>query len=647
MTPKQQSPLSTSKISQKRESRDELLDISSPIYARAMQPKLSKEEITARLKNLALTSESGSCSVLEVIDPSSDESEGEAVEFDEDFINDLESSKEIREEVMKPKMLPEKRFKRLSKSRYDHGLGGFSSRNVNEGTTSSDSGGDAKDSSATAISSDAGTISSKNSQKHIYSSNLKLNSNHFLASEASAEAVVSDASQVGNQRHEVPNIIEEQEVSMKRKGFLHKFSIKPKWPSNKRKITKPYMRKEDRKEDGSNVLYGSVSGFDSCDPSRAEVFNERCVDRDESLEKEQFEKYETKKDETIERPEHSQDNNVDSSPGDTDMQTTPEISTSSSQEYSHNNSSSNNSSEESSIGKPVKNASSLPRVHDSSLSKMQGQHSLCLPPLRSANSSPPPPPIPQTRRPPPPPTANLGSLVPLGPRLTKEHFSPRLSKEVLLEEDNEESLQQISELDIRPESSASKFEPLSRPGSSTSSFPTYKSDQLLLQKSNLSLTHDLLPATDSSTGGRMSPAPSEVSKTESALSPPSHASDVSKSESARISVSKTGSLSTHSSQSNSTHSSLHSKDLPLSDDVGLRNQVDAILSSQEKLHLSIMAKNDSSPTKLSAGISSEGSKCMSNMDIKHRQVLYILYNVYELLYFMIICYIMFMIYSIL
>ncbi|CAG0894492.1 unnamed protein product, partial [Darwinula stevensoni] len=83
----------------------------------------------------------------------------------------------------------------------------------------------------------------------------------------------------------------------------------------------------------------------------------------------------------------------------------------------------------------------------------------------------------------------------------------------------------------RPSSSASKSDSLSRPGSTSSSYLPFKG--FPLRKAS-SVSTDLLPTPDSSTaGGRLSPAPSEVSKTESALSPPSQASDVSKTESTR------------------------------------------------------------------------------------------------------------------
>ncbi|XP_043201330.1 uncharacterized protein LOC122370120 isoform X2 [Amphibalanus amphitrite] len=77
----------------------------------------------------------------------------------------------------------------------------------------------------------------------------------------------------------------------------------------------------------------------------------------------------------------------------------------------------------------------------------------------------------------------------------------------------------------RPASSAS------RPDSSASSFPPYKG--FALSGGASSLSAELLPAAEGGAAGRHSPAPSEASKTESALSPPSHASDVSKTESTR------------------------------------------------------------------------------------------------------------------
>lgn len=87
----------------------------------------------------------------------------------------------------------------------------------------------------------------------------------------------------------------------------------------------------------------------------------------------------------------------------------------------------------------------------------------------------------------------------------------------------------IGEAMPRPASSASKSEPLSRPESSASrmDLSVLKAAGFTLQKVS-SLTTEMHP--DSSTASRMSPAPSEVSKTESALLSPS--SDVSRTESA-------------------------------------------------------------------------------------------------------------------
>ncbi|XP_037091049.1 uncharacterized protein LOC119111338, partial [Pollicipes pollicipes] len=76
----------------------------------------------------------------------------------------------------------------------------------------------------------------------------------------------------------------------------------------------------------------------------------------------------------------------------------------------------------------------------------------------------------------------------------------------------------------RPASSAS------RPDSSASTFPPYKGFALAGAGA---LASELLPPPEGGAAGRHSPAPSEASKTESALSPPSHASDVSKTESTR------------------------------------------------------------------------------------------------------------------
>ncbi|XP_067132705.1 uro-adherence factor A-like isoform X1 [Centruroides vittatus] len=88
---------------------------------------------------------------------------------------------------------------------------------------------------------------------------------------------------------------------------------------------------------------------------------------------------------------------------------------------------------------------------------------------------------------------------------------------------------------ITPWSSTIKSDSLSRPSSSAShldspsrSDDTYKSGFPLHKDSSAST--EMLLALDSSTAGRQSPAPSEISKTESALSPPS---DVSKTESIR------------------------------------------------------------------------------------------------------------------
>ncbi|XP_064471297.1 uncharacterized protein LOC135385740 isoform X2 [Ornithodoros turicata] len=135
---------------------------------------------------------------------------------------------------------------------------------------------------------------------------------------------------------------------------------------------------------------------------------------------------------------------------------------------------------------------------------------------------PPMPMIPMIRREPPP--------VPLHAPSISNDATPSYKEG----NSSENGLIYSSSSLARPESILSKITggSLSRPASSASQTEDHRRSRsagFMLQKA-LSSNELLLHTPDSSVAGRQSPAPSEVSKTESALSPPS---DVSKTESAR------------------------------------------------------------------------------------------------------------------
>lgn len=527
--------------------------------------RLGREEVSARLRELALTSESGSCSVLEVIEPSTDESDAQAEE--DPSHSDLQSgslgvvppraseeSSSGETQGLRPP--PDRRQKRGARNRHDEGEN--CSRTGEVATTSSESGADHP----------------THPTHHTTTSEMK----HFLVSETSLGAAAADVSDMCGQRHMgdgegIDGITKDPPGAVtsvyKRKGFLHKFSIKPRWPS-KRKVKTvrkvPELSARDFQE-----TYGGV--------------------RESTL-----------------------------SLGDTDAHTTTESNTSSSQEYS-------NSSEESSIGKPTTSttttssstvtarASDLPeaeaaRHRTKSGASASEKHSDAAVSSSvsggtgtggaAGSSSPPPvpsrrkllpeetlPPSPSSSSPPAPPESELECL---------EESLPPVPEETTLKPGGEARSLAASEdsgIVARPASSASKSDSVSRPESSSSSFPPFKSE-FPLQK-GFSLTQDLLPTPDSSTAGRMSPAPSEVSKTESALSPPSHASDVSKSESARqLSLGK-GSVGGSNSVSSKEGSASSSSDysltlLPLKKQINVKTAAIIDISCEQKTK-----KADTSP----------------------------------------------------
>ncbi|KAK8752627.1 hypothetical protein OTU49_006564, partial [Cherax quadricarinatus] len=533
--------------------------------------RLGKEEVSARLRELALTSESGSCSVLEVIEPSSDESDAPP----EDDPGPLDpqvgprgaapprASEESSSGEAQALRLPhDRRQKRGPQARHDEGE--CSGRGGEATTTSSESGAD-----STCMK----QIDLLHSADHPHHLRLHHADNtdhkHFLTNETSPGAAAADVSDICGQRHlgdgeGIENTIKGTPGGVtsvyKRKGFLHKFSIKPRWPSKRKVKTMrkvPELSARDFQE-----TYGNV--------------------RESTL-----------------------------SLGDTDAHTTTESNTSSSQEYS-------NSSEESSIGKPTTSTTTttssstvttrpfdLPEAEaarhrtrsgasssEKHVDNGNGSISSNLGVSGSCPSSPPPlparrkllpedtsPPTPPSSAPPAPPEPEFQSM---------EENLPPVPEEAVLKPGNEARSVAASEdsgIVARPASSASKSDSVSRPESSSSSFPPFKSDYPL--QKGFSLTQDLLPTPDSSTAGRMSPAPSEISKTESALSPPSHASDVSKSESARqLSVGKGsvgGSTSVSSKEGSASSSSDYSLTLlPLKKQLNVKTAAIIDISCEQK-----------------------------------------------------------------
>ncbi|XP_045611246.1 uncharacterized protein [Procambarus clarkii] len=531
--------------------------------------RLGKEEVSARLRELALTSESGSCSVLEVIEPSSDESDTPPDDNPRQLDPQIgprgvappRASEESSSGEAQALRLPhDRRQKRGPRARHDEGES--SVRGGEATTTSSESGAD-----STCLK----QVDLLHGTDHPHHLRLHLADNidhkHFLANETSPGAAAADVSDICGQRHlgdgeGMESTIKDTSGGVtpvyKRKGFLHKFSIKPRWPS-KRKVKTvrkvPELSARDFQE-----TYGNV--------------------RESTL-----------------------------SLGDTDAHTTTESNTSSSQEYS-------NSSEESSIGKPTTSTtttssstvttrpSDLPEAeaarhrtrsgasfsdkhvdNGNSIASNSGISGPC-------PSSPPPLParrklLPEDNSPATPPSS--APPVPPEPEFeSMEESLPPVPEETVLKPGSEARSVAASEdsgIVARPASSASKSDSVSRPESSSSSFPPFKSDYPL--QKGFSLTQDLLPTPDSSTAGRMSPAPSEISKTESALSPPSHASDVSKSESARqLSVGKGsvgGSTSVSSKEGSASSSSDYSLTLlPLKKQLNVKTAAIIDISCEQK-----------------------------------------------------------------
>ncbi|KAK4304414.1 hypothetical protein Pmani_023640 [Petrolisthes manimaculis] len=529
--------------------------------------RLGREEISARLRELALTSESGSCSVMEVLVPSTDESD--APPEDETGPPDSQSgsrglplpraseeSSSGETQALRPSQ--DRRQKRGPRSRHDtnDNLG----RSSEVATTSSESGGDS-----------CGVKLQESRDLHLHNA-ISPEHKHFLVNETSPGAAAADVSDACGQRHlcdgEGVEVGKEPPGVYKRKGFLHKFSIKPRWPS-KRKV------KTVRK-------VPEISARD---------FQETYGVRESTL-----------------------------SLADTDAHTTTESNTSSSQEYS-------NSSEESSIGKPTTSTttitssttntstitsrvSDLPEAEAARHRSRSGDTGSASVASSSVGAPPPsPPPLPTRRKllaeevtSPSPPSS------PAVPELTSlEDGLPPVPEEATLKLGGEARSLATSEdsgIVARPASSASKSDSVSRPESSSSSFPPFKSD-FPLQK-GFALTQDLLPTPDSSTAGRMSPAPSEVSKTESALSPPSHASDVSKSESARqLSLGKGsvgGSTSVSSKEGSASSSSDYSLTLlPLKKQINVKTAAIIDISCEQK------TKKPESPGSLDPSPRSDGA----------------------------------------
>ncbi|KAG7160098.1 Synphilin-1-like [Homarus americanus] len=532
--------------------------------------RLGKEEVSARLRELALTSESGSCSVLEVIEPSSDESDA-APEDDPGSLDPQigprgaappRASEESSSGEAKALRLPhDRRQKRGPRARHDEGES--SVRGGEATTTSSESGAD-----STCVK----QVDLLHGTDHPHHLRLHHTDNtdhkHFLVNETSPGAAAADVSDICGQRHlgdgeGMESTLKDTSVGVtsvyKRKGFLHKFSIKPRWPS-KRKVKTvrkvPELSARDFQE-----TYGNV--------------------RESTL-----------------------------SLGDTDAHTTTESNTSSSQEYS-------NSSEESSIGKPTTSttttSSSTVTARPSDLPEAEaarhrtrsgasssdkhiehGNSSITSNPGMSGSCPSSPPPLPARRKLLPEdssPATPPSSAPPIPPEPEFESMEenlPPVPEEAVLKPGSEARSVAASEdsgIVARPASSASKSDSVSRPESSSSSFPPFKSDYPL--QKGFSLTQDLLPTPDSSTAGRMSPAPSEISKTESALSPPSHASDVSKSESARqLSVGKGsvgGSTSVSSKEGSASSSSDYSLTLlPLKKQLNVKTAAIIDISCEQK-----------------------------------------------------------------
>lgn len=541
--------------------------------------KLPKEEINARLKELALTSESGSCTVLEVIEPSSEDSdthpEEERRATEVQMGNPIHSVEDSTSESTKTMPGPrpnqqERRGKRLTgrlRQEETEAIG-------KEANTSNDSA--------------AEYLSSNEQQQPNEASYASSDGKHFLVNETSVVTAAVDVSDKGQRSHESTGENKDSvlgtsasrrtplsttfaspsastsetltttgaaAVTFKRKGFLHKLIKPPRWPS-KRKV------KNLRKFDPENT-------------------------------RELLDPY----------PPHRGNRSSGYSLADGDPHTTPESNTSSSQEYS-------NSSEESSIGKPTSSTSSRPTELFQSYTGHKdpdNKTNSCLVsnapheaekktekltphmiPLSTVGSP--------SRSSSSPPLQSLRAILSTTPSDTSLNTQGYHSDERIISVKGIENIQKNSVTEIRsiatsddsgivgrPASSASKSDnSVSRPESSSSTFPPFKSDYSL-QKSSLSLTQDMLPIPDSSAAGRMSPAPSEVSKTESALSPPSHASDVFKSESSRQTSMGKGSTNSNSSKNGSAVSSDYSVTLlPLKKDLNVKTAAIINISCDQK-----------------------------------------------------------------
>ncbi|XP_064089445.1 uncharacterized protein LOC135203590 [Macrobrachium nipponense] len=513
--------------------------------------KLGKEEVSQRLRELALTSESGSCSVLEVIEPSSDESD--TPPDDDPGTLDPQSG---------PRGAPALRASEESSSGEIQAPSLPFDRRQKRGTRASHDEGDAvsRVGEATTTSSESGTDSTCVKEVDLLRG-TDTSSKHFLENETSLGAAAVDVSESRGQRHlgdgeGGESVVQETPggsipSTIKRKGFLLKFNIKPRWPSKRKvKIVRkvPEISARDFQE-----TYGNV--------------------RESTL-----------------------------SLGDTDAHTTTESNTSSSQDCS-------NSSEESSIGKPTSStcttSSSTITTRPSDLPESEpARHGPRRPTemwtesstASVASTSPM-----NAGAPSSPPLQNSNEILPddsstpasplssatTGFESIEENLPPVPEESVLKPGSEARSVAASEDSGIvaRPASSASKSDSISRPESSSSTFPPFKSDYPL--QKGFSLTQDLLPTPDSSTAGRMSPAPSEVSKTESALSPPSHASDVSKSESARqLSVGKGsvgGSTSISSKEGSASSSSDYSLTLlPLKKQINVKTAAIIDISCEPK-----------------------------------------------------------------
>ncbi|CAL4060334.1 unnamed protein product, partial [Meganyctiphanes norvegica] len=534
--------------------------------------KLGREEISARLREMALVSESGSCSVLEVIEPSSDESVG--IPEDDIGIDESESlsasCRSIHPRVSEESSsgdIPELRFpldrrqkRGLSRSRHDEVEGGTHGEAT---TTSSESGTD------TQCVKERDLLLRAQSDSHkIHSNDNSQHNKHYFANETSPGTAAADVSDIHGQRHladvDGRDMAPQEGTSIsagaytKRKGFIKFISMKPRWPS-KRKV-KTIRKVPELSARDFHETYGNVR--DSC---------------------------------------------LSLGP-DTDAQTTTESNTSSSQEYS-------NSSEESSIGKPSTSTSTItqPIVKSAEIPDMEGRHQRKIGGSQSekrieavhstnvempnvGQQPPTPPPLSSRRIILKVDTASKGqpSTTPPAPTAPDRYVScddslPPVPEESVVKtafEARSVAASEDSGIVARPASSASKSDSVSRPDSSSSSFPPFKSEYNL--QKGFSLTQDLLPTPDSSTAGRMSPAPSEVSKTESALSPPSQGSDVSKSESARqLSVGKGsvgGSTSVSSKEGSASSSSDYSLTLlPLKKPMNVKTAAIIDISLEQKV----------------------------------------------------------------